>query len=807
MQSKVLKAKYGQLNDAGQQATAQPDQNPSAYSNPQPNVQTNFGNGMQQTNPMQTPQEYAKKAPLSPTQQENIARLENYNASRLAIRNTTEFFPASKKVQKSSNIPLGSMIQPFASVYSYQDFPTVSFGPNHSIVRCDECRAYVNPFTKFLDNGSKYRCNICGHLNAVPSYYFSGLNQQGEREDKASRVELNNGIYDIKAGTDYMTRPPVPPTYYFILDVSQKAIESGMLDIFVNILNELITNDQFPGTSRTAIGIMTYDTTIHLYNLKPTLKNPQMIVVSDLEEFYTQVPLPEDLIVNLSESKTVIQQLLNSFSSMFATTTNTGSCLTQCIELATKIMKSIGGRMIILQGGNGIMSEKSISVKTQGADKAQFLIPTGAYFSNLTGEMQTYFISCDMFIYSDSFKNAITIGELPRYMNGDLHYYPEEPERPHKFYYDLKNALLREYTWETVFRVRISGGWKVQNIYGNFSIKSSDLLGVPNMDDSKGIFYEFTLDDEIARADVFYLQTALLYTNIYGERRIRVMNSGVPLTHQTTDIQEKIDSQAVACFLFRQGLANIYKSMKIPDVRNEIMNKARLIISEVTNQTSYTNTQAQLPDSIATFPMAILGILKSPIFSTSNIEPNKELDAKNALRIKLNALNLEETMLHFVPYLFSVHTLSEENTSYFDENGYFVFPSLVNLSFNNLSNEGIYLLDDGEALYMLTGSQADPTKLMNLFGIKSVAEVPQLTEDLLYHNSTDDLVTRVYNLITELRIRKFDKYAYLYIIKEGEKSKAEREFYLKLIEDKINTHNVYAIGYQEFVDQLMRPRM
>jgi len=37
-----------------------------------------------------------------------------------------------------------------------------------------------------------------------------------------------------------MVRPPVPPTYFFVIDVSRPAIDMGVLKIFANILKEVI---------------------------------------------------------------------------------------------------------------------------------------------------------------------------------------------------------------------------------------------------------------------------------------------------------------------------------------------------------------------------------------------------------------------------------------------------------------------------------------------------------------------------------------------------------------------------------------
>jgi protein transport protein SEC24 len=41
---------------------------------------------------------------------------------------------------------------------------SVSYGTK-PIVRCKDCRAYVNPFSRFIEGGQKWICNFCGEIN------------------------------------------------------------------------------------------------------------------------------------------------------------------------------------------------------------------------------------------------------------------------------------------------------------------------------------------------------------------------------------------------------------------------------------------------------------------------------------------------------------------------------------------------------------------------------------------------------------------------------------------------------------------
>ena len=75
----------------------------------------------------------------------------------------------------------------------------------------------------------KWICNICGDINPTDNYYYSPLNSVGLRQDSADRVELRKGSVDYIASNEYMNRPPMPPTYVFVFDVSRAAVDSGYL--------------------------------------------------------------------------------------------------------------------------------------------------------------------------------------------------------------------------------------------------------------------------------------------------------------------------------------------------------------------------------------------------------------------------------------------------------------------------------------------------------------------------------------------------------------------------------------------------
>lgn len=73
-------------------------------------------------------------------------------------------------------------------------------------------------------------------------------------------------------------RPPMPPVYLFVIDVSAAAFACGMVSVVAHTIKDCL--DQLPGDERTLVGFITYDAHLHFYNLKANLAAPQVRVLS-----------------------------------------------------------------------------------------------------------------------------------------------------------------------------------------------------------------------------------------------------------------------------------------------------------------------------------------------------------------------------------------------------------------------------------------------------------------------------------------------------------------------------------------------
>lgn len=98
----------------------------------------------------------------------------------------------------------------------------------HSPVYSGWCVIWMINVVLFFHRIISYQFQFCC---SVSGDYFSHLDATGRRIDLDQRPELTKGSVEFVAPTEYMVRPPMPPLYFFLIDVSLSAVRSGMLEV------------------------------------------------------------------------------------------------------------------------------------------------------------------------------------------------------------------------------------------------------------------------------------------------------------------------------------------------------------------------------------------------------------------------------------------------------------------------------------------------------------------------------------------------------------------------------------------------
>jgi protein transport protein SEC24 len=70
-------------------------------------------------------------------------------------------------------------------------------------------------------------------------------------------------------------------------------------------------------------------------------------LVSEVSEPF--VPIPDELLVNLQESRLVVEALLDSLPATFATASGVESALGPALQAAFMVVNAIGGKVLLFQ--------------------------------------------------------------------------------------------------------------------------------------------------------------------------------------------------------------------------------------------------------------------------------------------------------------------------------------------------------------------------------------------------------------------------------------------------------------------------
>merc|ERR1719343_1340585 len=129
-----------------------------------------------------------------------------------------------------------------------------------------------------------------------------------------------------------------------------------------------------------------------------------------------------------------------------------------------------------------------------------------------------------------------------------------------------------------------------------------------------------------------------------------------------------------------------------------------------------------------------------------------------------------------------------------------VLPKVVTLSVDNLSSDGVFLLDNSVEMYIWAGRSVDPAIMSSLFGIETFDGVEQSSQVQL-RESGNDLASRLNSIVKALRDKK-DLIPRVIIVVEGDVVKEQR-FFWHLVEDRASFHGG-NYNYPEFMSLVNR---
>uniref|UniRef100_A0A7M4E9H2 SEC24 homolog C, COPII coat complex component n=1 Tax=Crocodylus porosus TaxID=8502 RepID=A0A7M4E9H2_CROPO len=626
---------------------------------------------------------------------------------------------------KQSQVPLAAVIKPLAMLPTEETPPYLVDHGESGPIRCNRCKAYMCPFMQFIEGGRRFQCCFCSCVTEVPPHYFQHLDHTGKRVDFYDRPELSLGSYEFLATVDYCknNKFPDPPAFIFMIDVSYNAVKSGLVRLICEELKSLL--DYLPRggnleESAIRVGFVTYNKVLHFYNVKSSLAQPQMMVVSDVADMF--VPLLDGFLVNVNESRAVITSLLDQIPEMFADTRETEMVFAPVIQAGLDALKAAecAGKLFIFHTSLPIAEapgklKNRDDKKLINTDKEKTLFqPQTNFYSNLAKDCVAQGCCVDLFLFPNQYLDVATLGVVTYQTGGSIYkysYFQLETDQE-RFLNDLRRDVQKEVGFDAVMRVRTSTGIRATDFFGAFYMSNTTDVELAGLDCDKTITVEFKHDDKLSEDSGALLQCALLYTSSAGQRRLRIHNLSLNCCTQLADLYRNCETDTLINYLAKYAYRGVLNN-PVKTVRDALINQCAQILACYRKNCASPSSAGQLilPECMKLLPVYLNCVLKSDVLQPG---PEVSTDDRAYIRQLVTSMDVAETNVFFYPRLLPLTKVDVDNDA---------LPAAIRNSEERLSKGDMYLLENGLNIFVWVGVNVQQGLIQNLFGVSSFSQI------------------------------------------------------------------------------------
>uniref|UniRef100_A0A7E4VFY4 Protein transport protein Sec24C n=1 Tax=Panagrellus redivivus TaxID=6233 RepID=A0A7E4VFY4_PANRE len=687
------------------------------------------------------------------------------------FRCSVSAIPESADLVKKCRLPLGLTLHPFRDQRNLHILQT-------TIVRCRYCRAYINPYV-YMSDSRHWRCNICYRSNDLPDD-FCYDRERRSYGDPSGRPEIQNTTVEFIATSDYMLRPPQPACYFFVLDTSAQAVNSK----YLHILSEQLTIclDQLPGSEDALIGFMCVDSSLHYFQFNDGESSPRHLIVSDVDEPF--LPADNGLFVKLKQFREPIRSFIQSLPDIFEGDNRpTSNCVGTAVQSVFDLINEIGGRVSVFQASLPDIGAGALKARDPNDRRPQSFGPSTDYYKRLALESTGKQISYDLFVLGHKSIDLATLAEMCKVSGGAVYHFPNYHSlhnipQTKRFEKQLNRYLTRKIGFEAVLRIRCSRGLSLHSFYGNFFVRSTDLLALPTVSPDAALGAQIQVDENLSGQQTVCFQAALLYTSSKGDRRIRVHTMCLPVCSEFGTLFEQFDVHASVSLLSKMASDRAMSGGDLADCREGIVNAAVDALGSYNRSVGLRDNVIYAPfnGQLKFFVVYVLGLLKHKTFSSAS-SSGLTTDDQVAMMLLFRNAPIEVILNEVYPVLFPIHTLQPEVEG---------LPQRLPLTYERVNSDGIYLLDTGNYVYLYVCSTASPQVIEALFGVQSYS---QIDEDFTIQQLPNPFSERFFALLRAIQKLRANYFAPLITIRED--SQRRSLFTSRLVEDRTENSHSY----------------
>ncbi|KAK5909448.1 hypothetical protein CesoFtcFv8_003377 [Champsocephalus esox] len=527
------------------------------------------------------------------------------NASPLAIRSASYCIPCDAQTALLSRLPLGALVTPLAKQNDGEPLPVCT--EPECVSNCGCCGASMCPAMGWQDCGQRFYCPFCGKLSEVPwQHYQPTKGVEGARLDKDNRPELSMGSYE-----KVNSQKGEPAALLLAIDVSASAVRGGHLEFATQQILTLLTSLKMEdGDVR--VGLMTYDSRIHLYDLSPALSRPHMLVITETEDL--QLPVREGLLVPLKDcidSIDSVLQLVPQFSPECDSSSGVPIELPVKAGLAVLQALSCPGKLLIFH--TAPLTEMGLTHSSSGffgSNKPKSIFQPSDPAISLAKECVSQGCGVSLFVLSQQDVGGAWPGHIPYLTGGALYTYSHlqgELDRE-RFSTDLNKILETDTGYKAELRIFVSKDMRVSGCYGLFLPgPSPSQVTMATVDWRTTLAVELAHSRALDEARGVAIQTVLSYSTRTGDRRTRVHTLTLRCSRHLQDTFRQYQAQTLLTFYSKKIYCTVLER-PLQELREELQTEVTEALASYRRHccsASVSAGQLVLPQYLRALPVYI----------------------------------------------------------------------------------------------------------------------------------------------------------------------------------------------------------
>ncbi|KAK6018805.1 Sec23/Sec24 beta-sandwich domain protein [Ostertagia ostertagi] len=437
---------------------------------------------------------------------------------------------------------------------------------------------------------------------------------------------------------------------------------------------------------------------VHFYQFSSGSRRlPKELIVDEVDEMF--LPSHQGILIPLKKNADAVRAFVEKLPVLFEHAGSSSNCLGSALKIVHELIADIGGRVTVFQASIPNLGPASLKSREdpnqRAANDVQNLGPVTDFYKCLALECTGHQVALDLFMLNSQYADLATLSEMAKFSTGCVYHFPNyhclnDTVQVKRFEKILTRYLTRKIGFEAVLRIRCSRGLSLSAFYGNFFVRSTDLLALANVNPDSAIAVQVSMEEKLATTVCF--QAALLYTSSKGDRRIRVHTMCLPTTADLAQVYNNFDLKATVSLIAKIGVDRSMTGSSLADCREAIVNAV------VDSLGAYHKTMRQGR------PGGVLVPRKGHLRTSFCAGRSVKLDDRVASMLMLRFCPLEQILSEFYPQLYRLNEILQLEDGRSAHHLYLCH------------REGIYLIEAGSAIYLYFSSHSDVQLIQDLFG-------------------------------------------------------------------------------------------